>query len=155
MATALEGKGKEAVELFSMVNPINHALNKDGMQKYKTEPYVLCGDVYSNPQLRGHGGWSWYTGSASWMYKVGIEHIIGLKIKSDHFTIEPCVDPAWKEFSVTFHLRGVCYEVLVSNPDGVEEGVGAIEVDQVFVEDGRVRFVEDKNKTVRVNVVMG
>lgn len=157
MATALQGRGKEAFELFSMINPINHTLNPGDVQRYQGEPYVLCGDVYSRPPLTGRAGWSWYTGSAGWMYRVGIEYILGLKVTSEYFTIDPCVPPSWKEFSITYRAKNVLYEIEVKNPDGVEKGVVSVEVGGQAVADKKIYFAaaKDADHEKQVTVRMG
>jgi len=76
---ALLGDGDRAGELFSILNPINHASTREGVHRYKVEPYVVCADVYSSPELVGRGGWTWYTGSAGWMYRTAVEGILGLR----------------------------------------------------------------------------
>ena len=75
------GDGDKAGELFSMLNPINHASTPDAVQRYKVEPYVACADVYSMPPHVGRGGWTWYTGSAGWMYRAGLEWILGFRLQ--------------------------------------------------------------------------
>jgi len=164
MATAMQGKGGEAHRLFSMLNPINHSSTNADALRYKTEPYVMCGDVYSTPPHTGRGGWSWYTGSSGWMYQVGIEQMIGLTVRGDYFAVDPCVPATWREFSFEYRRRGVgakevVYQVEVKNPDAVEKGVVSIEVDGVRVADKRIHFGGDSIRTdgvvVRVSVVMG
>ncbi len=156
MATALQGKGKEAFELFDMINPITHTSTKDGVARYQAEPYVLCGDVYAEAPHEGRGGWSWYTGSAGWMYQVAIEQLVGLKVRGSFFTIEPCVPPDWKEFSFEYCRRGLRYQVSILNPDGVETGVVRIEADGRICDEKRVRFIEESApRDVRVVVHMG
>ena len=89
MAIARQGNGDEAAELFHMLNPINHTRTPSDVMRYRTEPYVLDGDVYARPPHAGRGGWSWYTGSAGWLYRAGLESILGLRCHGDTFTIEP------------------------------------------------------------------
>ena len=89
MAIAKQGNGDEAAELFHMLNPINHTRTPQDAERYRTEPYVLDGDVYARPPHAGRGGWSWYTGSAGWLYRAGLESILGLRRRGEHFTVEP------------------------------------------------------------------
>ena len=96
LANALLGNGQRAFELFQLLNPIEHSRDPVAVQRYKLEPYVLAGDVFSQPPLAGRGGWSWYTGSAAWLYRVGLEFILGLKRSGDTLTLDPCIPPEWK-----------------------------------------------------------
>ncbi|MBF0300674.1 MAG: phosphorylase, partial [Oligoflexia bacterium] len=89
------GKGQNAVDLFSMINPINHSSTRAKVYRYKVEPYVLAADIYSEAPYVGRGGWSWYTGSAAWMYRAGIESILGFKLTGDKLQIEPNIHPEW------------------------------------------------------------
>ena len=158
MATAQQGKGKQAFELFSLINPINHTLNKADVQKYKGEPYAVCGDVYSVSPHIGRAGWSWYTGSAAWLYQVGIEHLLGLKIRADQFTIDPVIPPTWSNFSISYLFKNVRYVIDVQNPNGVERGVVSITIDGETSADSRVKFVNStgsEERLVRVKVTMG
>jgi cyclic beta-1,2-glucan synthetase len=129
MAVAKAGNGDEAAELFHMLNPINHTRTPSGVAKYRTEPYVLDGDVYARPPHAGRGGWSWYTGSAGWLYRAGLESILGLRGRGSHFIIDPCVPSSWTEFSITWRRGEATYEITVSNPDRVWRGVTKAELD--------------------------
>ncbi len=98
LANALLGDGQRAFELFQLLNPIEHTRDPAAVQRYKLEPYVLAGDVFSQPPLAGRGGWSWYTGSAAWLYRVGLEFILGLKRSGERLTLDPCIPPAVERF---------------------------------------------------------
>ncbi len=157
MATALQGKGEIASELFTLVNPINHTLTLAGVERYMGEPYVLCGDVYGGENYAGRAGWSWYTGSAGWMYQVAIGSILGLSVKSDHFTINPCIPPSWKCFSLTYTAKNVRYEITVENPTGVEQGIGEITINGAKVPDNKIPLKvgpERGNEIVTILVTM-
>lgn len=157
IATALLGDGTKAFELFDMINPVNHTSTPDKMARYRGEPYVTCGDVYSAFPYAGRAGWSWYSGSAAWLYVAGIESILGLKVRGDRFTLDPCIPADWKEFSMDFRLRNVCHHVTVVNPDGVEHGVREIQVEGRKLAENWVT-PQDHGKTegeVAVRVVMG
>jgi cyclic beta-1,2-glucan synthetase len=134
MAVARSGNGDEAAELFHMLNPINHTRTPEAVARYRTEPYVLDGDVYARPPHAGRGGWSWYTGSAGWLYRAGLEHILGLHGRGDHFTINPCVPSSWTTFSITWRHRGATYEIEILNPDRVWTGVLKAEIDGTAVD---------------------
>ncbi len=158
MATAAEGRGDEAFKLFSLINPINHGRNNAEVQQYRGEPYVAAGDVYSSPTLAGRAGWSWYTGSAGWLYQVGIEHILGLKVRGDCFTIDPVVPSTWKDFSIEFRVGRVLYQIDVRNEFSVERGVASILIDGVRQEGDRIRFLDPESageRSVRIQVNMG
>ncbi|MGE3973535.1 MAG: glucoamylase family protein [Bdellovibrionales bacterium] len=102
IATALLGDGQRAHDLFSFLNPIHHTKNIARANRYRIEPYVLAGDVYSEGPNTGRGGWSWYTGAAGWMYRAGVEYIIGFQVCENVVTIKPCVPPNWKEFKIQY-----------------------------------------------------
>ncbi len=146
--------GDKAIEMYKMLNPINHTKTTEHVNNYKTEPYVMPADVYSNPQHYGRGGWSWYTGSAGWMYRVGIEDILGLKVSGDSFTFEPCIPHKWDGFQMTYRYKSTLYEVTVENPDGVSTGVKEIKLDDKSVSDKKINFVDD-GETHTITVVLG
>jgi cellobiose phosphorylase len=129
IATALMGDGKSAVDLFSLINPILHTATAEGTAKYRCEPYVLCGDVYSAAPHEGRAGWSWYTGSAGWMYQAGVEHIMGLKIKGDHFTVKPCIPKDWKECSMQVKWKNAHFDIQIVNNSGKGKDVTSMSID--------------------------
>ena len=104
LATALAGDGDKALELFQLINPIDITSTKEGANRYMGDPYVTCGDVLSNEQHAGRAGWSWYSGSGGWLYRVGLEAIIGLKIYPDGFELNPNVPKDWPEFTMKIRL---------------------------------------------------
>ena len=105
MAMARLGSGDEAVELFHLLNPVNHTRNPADVERYKAEPYVVAGDVYAHPAHAGRGGWTWYTGSAGWMYRAGLESILGLRRRGSTFAVAPCVPSSWPEYTLRLALR--------------------------------------------------
>jgi cyclic beta-1,2-glucan synthetase len=129
MGFAALGQGDKAAELFALINPINHTATRAGVLRYKVEPYVVAADVYSMPPHVGRGGWTWYTGSAGWLYRAGIESILGLRVKADSMLIDPCIPVAWPGFDMTLRYRGAVYEISVRNPGRVSRGVIALELD--------------------------
>ena len=137
-AAALLGDGEKAFSLFNLVNPISHAQDSDGVRRYKTEPYVMCGDVYSCRPHAGRGGWSWYTGSSGWLYRIAVENLVGLKLRGGFFTVHPCIPPQWSDFGFIFTAQAMRFHVRVLNPSHVSSGVLSIELDGVKVENGRV-----------------
>ncbi len=133
-AAALLGRGDLAVKLFGYLNPINHALCKDDVARYKTEPYVLAGDVFSKPPHEGRGGWSWYTGSAGWMYRIGLETILGFHRRGDRLRIEPRVPEGWERFRIDYRYGSTTYEIEVVRSDhhgqeAAEAGLGRGDVE--------------------------
>ena len=123
MGFAALGQGDKAVELFSLINPINHSNSRENIQRYKVEPYVAAADVYSVAPHAGRGGWTWYTGSAGWLYRAGIEAILGLRLEGDTLVLNPCVPTGWKGFDLKFRHKGAAYEIEVLNPEGVSRGL--------------------------------
>ena len=154
IAYALLGDGERAGELFALLNPINHSSTRAGLHKYKVEPYAAVGDVYAVPPHTGRGGWTWYTGSAGWMYRAGLESILGFKLQSDRLQIDPCVPRWWRDFEITYRRGRGVYRIKVENPLGVSRGVATVEVDGTPQPNGSITLVDDE-KTHNVKIVMG
>jgi cyclic beta-1,2-glucan synthetase len=154
MAIAKQGNGDEAAELFHMLNPINHARSRADAERYRTEPYVLDGDVYAQPPHAGRGGWSWYTGSAGWLYRAGLESILGLRRRGDHFMVTPCIPSSWDRFVIEWRHLDTTYEIVVSNPDHVWTGVVRAQMDGAVVDHRLIPVVND-GKTHKVEIRMG
>ena len=130
--------GDTAWEIFDLINPINHTRTPMEVVKYKVEPYVVSADVYAVAPHVGRGGWTWYTGSAAWIYKAGLEYILGLRRKGKNLIINPCIPKKWNEFSVSYKYMNTIYKIKVSNPKGVNCGVKSIVVDgRSVVADGK------------------
>jgi cyclic beta-1,2-glucan synthetase len=153
LAFAALGDGDKAGELFSLLNPINHASSRAGVYRYKVEPYVIAADVYAEPPHVGRGGWTWYTGSAGWMYRAGIEWILGFRVRGTMLHLDPCIPRAWQGFEISFRYRSSRYEVIVENPQGVTRGVSSVELDGASLAGGIP--LADDNATHRVRVVLG
>ena len=154
MAIARQGNGDESAELFHMLNPINHTRTPADVSRYRTEPYVLDGDVYARPPHDGRGGWSWYTGSAGWLYRAGLESILGLRRRGSSVVIEPCIPSSWDSFSITWRIGETTYEIEVTNPEHVWTGVVKAELDGAGVDVHAIPVVEDGN-THHVHITMG
>ena len=148
------GYGAEAVEAFHMLNPINHTRTAAELDRYKTEPYVLAGDVYDHPQHRGRGGWTWYTGAAGWMYRVGLEGILGLTRQGSTFSVNPCVPGSWPGFSISWRFGSARYEIAVENPEGRSGGVAGAECDGAPVDPASIPLRDD-GRVHRVVVRLG
>jgi cyclic beta-1,2-glucan synthetase len=135
MAFAALGEGDKAAALFTMLNPINHARTRSDVHRYKVEPYVIAADVYGIMPHVGRGGWTWYTGSAGWMQRAGVEGILGLRMAGDVLHLNPCIPKTWPHFEMTVRFRSAQYEILVENPDGVCRGIVAVTVDGTALTD--------------------
>jgi cyclic beta-1,2-glucan synthetase len=131
LAFARLGDGDRAAELFSILNPVNHSRTADDVRRYRAEPYVVAADVYSVEPHTGRGGWTWYTGSAGWMYRIGVEALLGISLRRGALHIDPCIPKDWPRYEVTFKPSRTPYHIVVENPDGVCRGVKRIEVDGV------------------------
>ncbi len=154
IALAQLGNGDEAAELFHMLNPANHARTAAGAARYLVEPYVMAGDVYANPPHAGRGGWSWYTGSAGWMYRAGLESILGLQRRGAAFLVNPCIPASWPEFHIAWRYGASRYEILVLNPERRCRGVGQAELDGLPVDAGAIPLADD-GRTHQVRIVLG
>jgi cyclic beta-1,2-glucan synthetase len=154
IAFSMLGDGERAGELFSLLNPINHSSTRAGLHKYKVEPYVAVGDVYAVPPHTGRGGWTWYTGSAGWMYRAGLESILGFKLKGDKLTLDPCVPRWWREFAITYRRGRSIYAIKVENPLGLNKGIVSLEVDGVTQEGLDIALTDDQ-KQHNIKIVMG
>jgi cyclic beta-1,2-glucan synthetase len=139
-----------------MINPINHARSLESAAKYKVEPYVVAADVYAVSPHIGRGGWTWYTGSAGWMYRVGLESILGFRLQGATLVIDPCVPKAWPGFEIAFRYRTARYDIAVENPNGVSRGVIRVELDGEALPGPQARVtLADDGATHRVLVVLG
>ena len=111
------------------INPINHARTRIDMHRYKVEPYVVAADVYAAPRHVVRGGWTWYTGSAGRMQRAGVESILGLRIEGGALRLDPCIPRSWPRFEITLRHGTSRFEIVVENPQGVQRGVAAAELD--------------------------
>ena len=156
MAFALMGDSDRAWELFAMLSPVHHGGTPGQIDTYRVEPYVVAADVYAVPPHTGRGGWTWYTGSAGWMYRAGLEWILGFRVEGAWLVLDPCIPLAWPGFEIDFCHRSACYKIEVENPDGVSRGVARMDLDGVAMSGApcRVALVDD-GQTHRVRVVLG
>jgi cyclic beta-1,2-glucan synthetase len=154
IAYAELGDGDRAGELFALLNPISHASTRAGLHKYKTEPYVAAGDVYAVPPHTGRGGWTWYTGSASWMYRAGLESILGFQLCGERLRIEPCIPRSWRGYEMSYRRGQTRYAIKVENPMGLSRGVAEVWLDDVEQPRLEIALVND-GKTHQVRVVLG
>lgn len=127
-----------------MVNPIEHSRMKEAANKYKVEPYVIPGDVYGSGNLAGRGGWTWYTGSSSWLYKAGIEYILGLKISKAVLSIKPCIPMDWNEYSIKYKYKSSDYDIFVKKQNKQSKNeVSELLLDGKKQEQKQIRLIDD------------
>ena len=157
IAFAMQGDGDRAGELLTMLNPIHHAGDAAGMHRYKVEPYVACADVYSEPPHIGRGGWTWYTGSAGWLYRATVEWLLGFRVQGDALRLEPCIPRHWPRFEIAYRHGSTPYDIVVENPLGVCRGVLTMKLDgQVLAaKNGRLVSLVDDGQAHRIEVVLG
>jgi cyclic beta-1,2-glucan synthetase len=155
LAFAALGDGDKAGELFSLLNPINHASTRAGVYRYKVEPYVVAGDIYAEPPHVGRGGWTWYTGSAGWMYRAGLEWMLGFRLRGSVLHLDPCIPRAWRRFEITFRYHSSSYAIVVQNPHGVARGVWSVELDGALLANGAHILLADDGATHHVRLVLG
>jgi len=155
IAFAALGDGDKAAELFAMLNPINHASTEAGVQRYKVEPYVVAADVYAEPPHVGRGGWTWYTGSAGWMYRAGLESILGFRLRGTRLVVDPCIPRAWHGFELVFRYGSARYDLVVENPRNASRGVSSVEVDGVSLDGDLSIGLANDRTTHRVRIVLG
>jgi cyclic beta-1,2-glucan synthetase len=129
LALAMQGDGERAVKLLKMLNPIEHSSEINNSLRYAVEPYAVAADIYALSGDVGRGGWTWYTGSAGWMYRVWLEGVLGFKLRGEKLTLDPAIPPDWEGFTLSFRHGESLYEVRVLNPDGLGRGVKWIELD--------------------------
>jgi cyclic beta-1,2-glucan synthetase len=142
-ATALLGQGSQAVALFDLLNPINHTATPEAVARYKVEPYVVAADVYGVSPHVGRGGWTWYTGSAGWLYRAGLETILGFRLEGDRLRLEPCVPASWPGYEIAYRRGSTTYHIRVENPHGAERGVASATLDGRPCAGGVIALTDD------------
>jgi cyclic beta-1,2-glucan synthetase len=142
MAFAQLGDSRRAWELLAMINPVNHAKSPEGIATYKVEPYVVAADVYAFPPHTGRGGWTWYTGSAGWLYRLIVESLLGLRLEIDKLSFAPCLPADWETFKVHYRYRETIYHVTVLQTRTGKGGIHVI-VDGVERDDQAIPLVDD------------
>jgi cyclic beta-1,2-glucan synthetase len=143
LATALGGDGSRAFELFQMLNPITHSATPEDVAVYKVEPYVVAADVYTAQGQLGRGGWTWYTGSASWMYRVGVEAILGFHLRGDTLFIEPSAPAAWREYTIEYRHGTAMYIITVLRPGAVRAGGASVTLDGRVLDGTGIPLADD------------
>jgi cellobiose phosphorylase len=146
MAFATLADRERAWELTQMINPVNHARTPEGRDLYKVEPYVVAADVYAVAPHTGRGGWTWYTGSAGWMYRLIVESLLGLVREHDRLRFAPCIPAHWPQFTLRYTYGSTVYAITVVQSlaeGGAESAPVEVNVDGVTQGDGWVRLVDD------------
>ncbi len=160
-ALAELGRNDRAARLLDMLNPVNHARTPEEVATYQVEPYVVAADVYGAPPHVGRGGWTWYTGSSGWMYRVALESILGFTIEGgDTLVVAPCVPDAWPEFTIEYRVpeEDTRYEIIARNPHGRGRGTESATLDGVLVAvvNGAARIpLAHDGRLHRVAIVLG
>jgi cyclic beta-1,2-glucan synthetase len=149
MAFAALGDSRRAWELFAMINPVNHAQSPEAIATYKVEPYVVAADVYALSPHTGRGGWTWYTGSAGWTYRLILESLLGLRLEVDKLRIAPCLPADWKQYKVHYRYRETVYHIVVSQTKSETRVI----VDGVQQPDNAISLVDDRqNHSAEVRI---
>ncbi len=155
VAFAKLGEGEKALACFDLLSPIYHTSSRAKLHRYKGEPYAVAADVYSESPHLGRGGWTWYTGAAGWLYRAGLESILGFRKRGASLYIDPCIPREWKGFEIRYRHGESLYRISVENPQGVCRGVARIRLDGTPLSDpSRVPLVDDGSDH-RVQVVLG
>ena len=144
MAFARLGDTQRAWELFTMINPVNHSRSTEETATYKVEPYVVAADVYALPPHTGRGGWTWYTGSAAWMYRLIVESLLGLKLEVDKLRFTPCLPSDWQAFKVHYRYRETVYHITVLQTSG--GSMAGVTVDGVEQHDNAIPLLDDRQE---------
>ncbi len=148
------GQGDRAEALFRLLNPVYHADTPEKVRCYRVEPYVVAADVYSVAPHVGRGGWTWYTGSAGWMYRLGVEAILGLRRAGEALRVEPCIPRDWQSYELTYRYGRTLYHIRVDNPARVNRGVQRVLVDGQAAPEQIVQLLDD-GRPHRVHVLLG
>jgi len=156
IAFAMLGDGDTAAGLFSLINPINHAKTPQAALLYAVEPYAVAADVYAIAPHAGRGGWTWYTGSAGWMYRAGLEWILGFRVQGAELVMDPCIPKTWPGFEIVFRHGTATYQIRVENPQGATRGIAHATLDGMAMDGAQPRFtLDDDGNTHCVRIVLG
>ena len=156
-AFAESGDGARAVEILRMILPVDRTDTPAGVERYRVEPYVVPADVYGVPPHTGRGGWTWYTGTAAWTYRLILEAILGLRREAGTLVIDPCLPPEWPGYEADVREGAALYRVRVENPSGPRD-LGEIRLDGKLLDEGRVPLVDDGREhevVVRLRALAG
>ena len=131
------------MELFRLINPIYHTDTPEKVNRYLVEPYVIAADVYSVAPYNGRGGWTWYTGSASWMYRLGIEMLLGLQRTGEQLRIKPHIPKDWPEYQINYRFGKTLYHIRVKNQSDKKDGEDKVTMDGKVLSDGVIPLLDD------------
>jgi cellobiose phosphorylase len=145
MAFAALGDSRRAWDLLDMINPVNHSRTPAETAIYRVEPYVMAADVYAYPPHTGRGGWTWYTGSAGWMYRLIVESLLGLRREGESLRLVPCIPADWKSFKIHYRYRETLYHITILQLPAAEVGAG-VTVDGVACTDAGIPLVDDRHE---------
>jgi cellobiose phosphorylase len=146
--------GKQAGALFDLLNPVFQTDSAEKVSEYRVEPYVICADIYSREPYVRRGGWTWYTGSAAWMYRLGLQAILGFRKVGDSLLIDPVIPPTWDGFEIRYQFKESVYQIQVHNPEHVATHVRQMLLDGQPLNDVSIPLVDDKREH-QVVVTMG
>jgi cyclic beta-1,2-glucan glucanotransferase len=146
-------QGTRAVQLLEMINPVERARSVEEVERYKGEPYVIAADIYRLEGQVGRCGWTWYTGSSGWTYRVWLEEVLGFKLQAERLAIDPAIPSHWTHYSLHYRYRSARYDIAVENPEHVSSGVVSLELDGVPLSSKWIPLVDDGgNHQVRVRL---
>ena len=148
------GEGDRALSLFRLLNPICHGDTPEKIARYRVEPYAVAADIYAAPGQAGRGGWTWYTGSSAWMYRVGLEWILGIRRLGQTLRINPCIPKDWPHYQVTYHEGETTFQIRVDNPEGVNNGVKQLTLDGQVLSGSDIPLLND-GREHQVQVLLG
>jgi len=137
------GDTQKTWALLQMINPLNRGNTPEKIRMYKTEPYVMAADVYAEPLHKGQGGWTWYTGSAGWMYQLMLESFIGLQKMGTTLHFKPCIPNEWKTFDMTYQYQSGLYQIRFLQVQVFEVKQSRITVDGSLQQDGIIQLLDD------------
>lgn len=153
MANARRGNGNKAVDLLKMISPTSHTSTAEANALYKVEPYVIAADIYDLKNQVGRGGWTWYTGAASWVYRVWLEEVLGFKLRGQNLSIKCSIPKEWDQFKIHYRYKSSRYEITVTNPHHLNTGNPSITLDGVVLSSMEISLVDDGGQHV-VNIVL-
>lgn len=156
IAYALLGDGDKAHQLFRIFDPLQHTASARDVQHYKVEPYVVCADVYSVAPHIGRGGWTWYSGSAGWLYRGALEYLLGFQLRGASLRIDPSIPKAWPGFEIDFRYHSARYHIVIENPRGVCRGVSRVELDGSALKDSAAMIpLADDGNAHQIKLTLG
>ena len=146
MAFAMMGDSERAWELFALLNPVHHGATPEQIAVYKVEPYVVPADVYAVAPHTGRGGWTWYTGSAGWMYRLLVETLLGVNLEGDRLRLTPRLPKSWTAYTIHYRYRQTVYHIVITcRAAGEGEGTSLV-LDGEPLTDGTIPLIDDQRE---------